>query len=216
MGVAALLQREYWWPSRLEWEDSPWSAAENWERALQDIAHGRRDVNAMGFCYLRGSLELMTLLHFAASSDGGGTVAHMRRLLALGANASARDELGKVPMHFCASSAAEDALDKCKLLPTADIAAEAPSWRSPFFSAACYDYNRPVLRWMLEQPECPVEEFLRKQSPRSLKLDCTKGKVLALLQEAVIQRRRWSNNRAAWAATVAAAATNPVAAYPCH
>jgi ankyrin repeat protein len=147
----------------------------------------------------------MTLLHFAATSRNGGTVAHMRRLLELGANPSAKDQIGEVPMHCCvrAPTNEEDAaLAKCKLLPVADIAANTVFDWTPFRLALFT--NETVLRWMLEQPGCPVEDMLYAQT---VALGPVVGEnIWRLVEEAAAQRRRWTPNRAAWAATVAAAA----------
>lgn len=190
-----------WWPSPAE---NPELLAANWERALQDIADGKRHVNARGRCYPH-SHYFMTLLHFAATSRNGGTVAHMRRLLELGANPSAKDQIGEVPMHCCvrAPTNEEDAaLAKCKLLPVADIAANTVFDWTPFRLALFT--NETVLRWMLEQPGCPVEDMLYAQT---VALGPVVGEnIWRLVEEAAAQRRRWTPNRAAWAATVAAAA----------
>ncbi len=187
-----------WWPGNYihprDYE------ATNWEKALQDIADGKRDVNAIDPCW--GG----TLLHGAARSYCTQSRSHMQRLLELGANFTAKQRDGGLPMHCCLTSPV-DTLAKCKLLPARGLAEPGPYLGKPPFQV-CFLWSRsdiflPLLHWMLEQPECPVEMGVRKNwhTIQGVPPDVSK-----LVEAVAAERRRWSPGRAAWTATVAAAA----------
>jgi hypothetical protein len=116
----------------------------------------------------------------------------MQRLLELGANPSAvADKPWGLPMNECVL---RDALDKCKLLPVADIARDPYSRKTTPFVLCVLIGNSRVLRWMVEQPECPVEAFVRDELPR---LTLAAEKTTLLTDEAA-RRCRWSPLRAAF------------------
>ena len=139
-----------WWPCAL-------STQAEWETALQNIANGKRGVNAR-------DRHGRTLLHFAAADFGG--LCTFARLLELGAHPSAHSRVFGLPMHSCAISKQKDALGKCKLLPVADMWNKTHNAAITPFVACVLCGNYDVLEYMLQQPECPVEAFLRDQLPR--------------------------------------------------
>jgi hypothetical protein len=162
-----------------------------------------------------------TLLHFAAWH---ASAAVMRRLLDLGALPSPRDVYGYVPMHLAVTSC-YDALEKCKMLPVADLERrkDREEFCTPLYLIAellliwCLPPNQlngehrlEVLQWMLDQPECPIlnrdnygrtvaDMFSRKSEY---------ARPLAMVRAAEAAQRRWSPLRAVWTGAVAAAGSS--------
>jgi hypothetical protein len=198
MGSACTKIDQFWWPTYFCY---PWdSEATNWEKALQDIEDGKRDVNAIDPRW--GSI----LLHHAAKSCCTQSRSYMQRLLELGANPSAKERDGSLPMHCCFSSSV-DILPKFKLLPAKGLAEPGPYQTMPAFQRWFHWYTSPIflplLYWMLEQPECPVEKAVCNNWHT---VEYVPPDVSKLVEAVAAERRRWSKTRAAWTATVVAAA----------
>jgi hypothetical protein len=158
-----------------------------------------------------------TLLHCAAQSC---STACMQELLQLGASPSARDNAGSTPMHF-ATCFGKYALEKCKLLPVADLNARNTHGTSlhavvhnlTFLAKGGYSYALrqelvELLQWMVQQPECALDAVDHRDLTALDMLSEEQSTAAArdVVRTAVEQRARWSTLRATWTAAVAAAA----------
>jgi hypothetical protein len=152
-------------------------------------------------------------LHFAAKKC---SVGGMKELLDLGALPTATDNNGLLPIYFAASTI-HDPVKKCKLLPLGHLAVGAGTQLgTPLHLVAFhmrYHYNlrkcmMKVLQWMVDQPECALGA-VNKEGRTALDILGDMAETAAardVLRTAMEQRARWSTLRAAWTATVAAAA----------
>jgi hypothetical protein len=161
-----------------------------------------------------------TLLHCAAQSC---STACVQELLQLGASPSVRDDEGSTPMSH-AIYFSQYALEKCKLLPAADLnvhnmygtplhlAAGALTylvqqghhlaWRQAYIARYV-----DLLQWMVQQPECVVDavNYSRCTALDILGDMAETAAARAVVRTAMEQRARWSTLRATWTATVAGA-----------
>jgi hypothetical protein len=165
-----------------------------------------------------------TLLHVAAAR---GSVFTMRRLLELGAMPSVKDAEGRVPMHCAVTSWRNstgqcDALEKCKLLPVADLSnytsGQTPLWllahhllvRGSTDSTAPHMVLKLVqlLQWIVDQPECELNKVDDggRTSADVLNFYIGMAPYALVVRTAMAQRARWSTLRAAWTGAVAGAA----------
>jgi hypothetical protein len=139
------------------------------------------------------------------------SAAIVRRLVMdLQVPASTRDYCGRLPMHIAAVSLIEP-LEKCMLLPVADLGKRCGSKYTPLELCIREFAMQPrpraiplasiqVLQWMLQQPECLpgmiTRQFMDILSVPQLHV------VKKMLVDAVAERRhwarRWSPARAAW------------------
>jgi hypothetical protein len=185
-----------------------------WELVLAAVEAGEMAVNQT---FQQRSNR--TLLHFAAWH---ASAAVMRRLLELGASPSPRDADGYVPMHLAAASC-YDALEKCKMLPAADLECrkdreDRGEFYSPLHFIAesvliwCNEPNGErcleVLQWMLDQPECPIHrrDGLGRTVADMFSSKSKYARPLAMVRAAEAARRRWTPLRAAWTGVAAVAA----------
>jgi ankyrin repeat protein len=178
--------------------------------------------------------EGLTLLHCAAIRCTAATV---RRLLDAGVPPSVADDRGNTPMHLAATSR-KDALQKCQLLPVADLAcpnaagdtplhlvAEDTERHETFYAAMAHvpaqvpDLQAiflpgpdrwSVLRWMVTQEECPLTTINHAGATALDLLICDACAAPRAIVEAVAgQRARWSPARATWTGAVAGSVKRP-------
>jgi len=204
--------------------------------AIDTLLYGRDDLQDEAFTVVlaavqtgdlhvdfRCGMSRKTLLHVAAAR---GSVFTMRRLLELGALPSVKDAEGRVPMHHAVTSWRNstgqcDALEKCKLLPVADLSdntsVQTPLWflaqhllvRGSTDSTAPHMVLKLVqlLQWIVDQPECELNKVDDGGRTLTDVLNFYTGMApyALVVRTATEQRARWSLLRATWIASVAAA-----------
>jgi hypothetical protein len=203
------------------------------ENAVDTLLYGRDDLQDEAFTIVLAAVQTgdlhvdfrcgmyrKTLLHFAAAR---GSVFTMRRLLELGALPSVKDAAGCVPMHCAVTSWRNstgqcDALEKCKLLPVADLSdntsGQTPLWLLAQHLLACggTDSTAPhmvlklvqLLQWIVDQPECALNKVddAGRTSTDVLNFYTGMAPYALVVRTATEQRARWSLLRAEWTAAV--------------
>jgi hypothetical protein len=182
---------------------------------LRAVAEGRIDPGKE-YVVVKPELELKysPLLHCAAENY---SAEFLQRLLALGKCSPSTpqfmmDGLRWLPMH-CAARSPVDPVAKCMLLPAEDLDSrhKVPESMTPLVACIVYSVRAmQVVRWMLDQPECCVDEdpfvplLLGNPNPEY-------GAVIELLRGGIAARQQWKQRwgplRAAWVATVSVGAT---------
>jgi hypothetical protein len=188
---------------------------EAWSIVLAAVQSGEVSVD-----YTWGMFNT-SLLHYACRK---GSVSTVRRLLNLGASPSLKNDIDVVAMHYAIVSwwtcpaqcggELENALEKCKMLPVADLSSCAETFGTPLRLLLAHLARRgragnfefmQLLQWVVNQPECALDnvqgvlDVLTKHpgtAPYAL-----------IVQTAMEQRARWSLLRAAWTGAVAGAAS---------
>jgi hypothetical protein len=159
------------------------------------------------------------LLHCAAYSCSATVV---KRLLEMGASPSMMDMHGSCAMHM-AVLGGHDVVAKCAMLPPGDLACQSKLFGTPLHACAmklkmwatppprlvngAFGKYMEALRWMLQQPGCPVDVADRHcRSPMDI-LNESKhcGEACEMLAVELAPRARWTALRAAWAGVVVAA-----------
>jgi hypothetical protein len=159
-----------------------------------------------------------TLLHLACHRKDV-SVAVVQRLLNLGASSSRATCEGYVAMHEAARGFGHDSLEKCKILPAADLGCRTIHQQTPLHILAhelnfyayyfCTHYgmvgriNRleGMLRWMVDAVQCPVDAMdLWGRTAADMLRSAAAAPYASIVHSAAVWKRRWTPQRAAWIA----------------
>jgi Rnl2 family RNA ligase len=170
---------------------------------LSAIEHGGLSVNAAESKYG------YTALHVAVAQSSAKWVKH---LLELGADPTARNRYGVTPMHMAAWVGPET-VQKCALLPVEGLTYTDIRGLTPLhyvirrFRRVDLGTRIKVLRWMLAQPNCPINAVdLHGRTPLQFGEGVWTDPEKRLLVEASAAHKRWTALRRAWVGVVALAA----------